>query len=116
MEAQVSRGRDRGSDERHEMGNKLGSDCQYTARNVRTRAVNGGTRGARGNRRQRRRGNELVSPARGDDRAEAGRECCVSELDWSCGSRSEDRVVAENHHGRRGSGTDICEWWQRRHA
>jgi len=78
--------------------------------------MDGRSSGVTGQRIEGRAGHELVSPACRHHRAESGGEARVRELNGGGGPRGQLRVVAENHHGRRLSSADICEWWQRRHA
>lgn len=106
----------RGGHERHEVRRKLGADGEHAARNVRTGAVNGRTCRESAQRSERRAGNKLVSPAGRHRREEPRSEAGMRKLYRGGGPRGELRVVAENHHGRRVSSADICEWWQRRHA
>src|SRR6478672_3261487 len=113
VQSEVPCGSDRRRNERDEVRGKVGPDRQDAARNVRTRTVDGGSRRPAAQGVECRAGYELVSPAGWYDRAEAEGEAGVRELDGGRGSRGQQRVVAENHHGRRVRSAEICEWWQR---
>lgn len=116
MPAKIARGCDRRRNERHEVRRKVGTDREHAARYVRAGAVNRWPLRPRRQGGQRGVGDQLIAPTARHGRVEAGGETRMRELNGRCGTRGEQRIVAENHHGRRVRSADICEWWQRRHA